>query len=343
MSLCKCVTSEFTIEHNNQFFPKLPSPGNSFPGFIAGKWVVNCSRFGFSGTASLKKKSQHSLLRNLRNAQTTTSGHVFPFTVLNLTEHLHLLGEQKTSGWAFQDLMRILCIKVLVLKLKEGRGPGGGVRLSRGSWDLVPKSSLCCRLCCSVPLRGAMNWQLKPVQEKSCACCHQLLLRSKRAISIRAWEEWKEGAKLRIHWVGWQVILCRSCFSLSPGEKRAWSHTSSLFALKGHWRKVQNHQSFHFVGLVVLHRVLGSYHIMGRGEKRCQMVFPKSSTWRGTFCTHQRPGVHKSAFWSPCCTVYLTVPLAKNYSAGRMTHRSVVHILRNCGELQAAWVKNHLF
>lgn len=72
------------------------------------------------------------------------------------------------------------------------------------------------------------------------------------------------------------------------------------------------------------------------GEKRCQMVFPKSSTWRGTFCTHQRPGVHKSAFWSLCSTVYLTVPLAKNYSADRMTHRSVVHILRNCGELQAA-------
>lgn len=56
MSLCKCVTSEFTIEHNNQFFPKPPSPGNSFPGFIAGKWVVNCLHFGFSDTASLKKK-----------------------------------------------------------------------------------------------------------------------------------------------------------------------------------------------------------------------------------------------------------------------------------------------
>lgn len=40
------------------------------------------------------------------------------------------------------------------------------------------------------------------------------------------------------------------------------------------------------------------------GEKRYHMVFPKSSTWRGTFCTHQRPGVHKSAFWSLCSTVY---------------------------------------
>lgn len=113
-----------------------------------------------------------------------------------------------------------------------------------------------------------MNWQHKPVQEKSCACCHQLLLRSKRAILIRAWEKWKEDTKVRIHWVGWQVVLCRSCFSLSPGEKRAWSHTSSLFALKGHWRKVQNRQSFHFVGVVVLHCVLGSYHIKGHVGKK---------------------------------------------------------------------------
>lgn len=102
MSLCKCVTSEFTIEHNNQFFPKPPSPGNSFPGFIAGKWVVNCLHFGFSDTASLKKK-KNSVLRNLRNAQTITSWHVFPFTVLNLTEHLQFLGEQKTSGFPRLD------------------------------------------------------------------------------------------------------------------------------------------------------------------------------------------------------------------------------------------------
>lgn len=57
MSLCKCVTSEFTIEHNNQYFP--PSPGFSpgFPGFIAGQWVVNSLHFGFSDTAILIKKN----------------------------------------------------------------------------------------------------------------------------------------------------------------------------------------------------------------------------------------------------------------------------------------------
>lgn len=143
MSLCKCVTSEFTIEHNNQFFPKPPSPGNNFPGFIVGKWVVNSSYFGFSDTAILKTKSQHSLLRNLRNPQITASWHVFPVKVFNLTEHLHLLDEGKTC-WALWDLMSALCIRVLALKLKKGRRPGGGVRLGHGSWHPVPKSPLCC-------------------------------------------------------------------------------------------------------------------------------------------------------------------------------------------------------
>lgn len=45
-----------------------------------------------------------------------------------------------------------------------------------------------------------------------------------------------------------------------------------------------------------------------RGWERCHMVFPKSSRERGTFCAHQRPGVHKTAFWSLCSIVCLIMP-----------------------------------
>lgn len=69
MSLCKCVTKEFIIERKDQFFPKPPYPGKRFPGSIAGKWVANCSHFGFSDTAFVK--SQQSPHRNLRNPHTT--------------------------------------------------------------------------------------------------------------------------------------------------------------------------------------------------------------------------------------------------------------------------------
>lgn len=222
------------------------------------------------------------------------------------------------------------CYSASQSRFSSWRKAEGWGRCEAQPQELAPGAQVIPVLPPVLPHPGAMSWQLKSAQ-KSGACCHQLLLRSKRAIFIR--EEWKEGPKLGIHWVGWQVVLCTSNFSLSPGEKRAWSHTSSLFYSQGALKEGEN-----FMGLMGLHHVLGSYHIMDTWSKNVPHGLPKKQCrQRHLLCSH-RPGVRQTGAFALVCAWSCLKILAKNYSAGKMTPRSALHMLSNCGELQAAWV-----
>lgn len=208
------------------------------------------------------------------------------------------------------------------------------MRISHGSQHLLPVSSPCHQHC-QVPLPGPVNRQCKPAQ-KSCACCHQLLLGSGRAVLIRASEEWKEDTELRFHRVGAAgylvQILCLPVPCGKGGPTPLPCFLSRGIVKEGTKPAVLPLSGASGPGLCTWSTTI-AWGMWGKG---CQTLFPKSSTERSAFCTHQTPERCAQKCLLELLYQCLTVPQDsyRNYNADKMAHRSVLWIPRKCGDIQ---------
>lgn len=94
------------------------------------------------------------------------------------------------------------------------------------------------------------------------------------------------------------------------------------------------------MGLVGLDQALGVLPYHGTcGDKGAKWASQKAVQREApSALTKDQKDVHKSAFWSLCTSVCLTVPQdpCKNYNPGKMAHRHVLQILSNFGDFQGA-------
>lgn len=296
MSLCKCVTSEFTKNITTNI--SLPPLGIAFLASLLGSGLWTAHTLAFPTQPFFEIISVFNTQKP-QKSQTTASWPVFPVKVLNLMESICISWmKEKHHVELSKTWWVLLCIKILVLQLKKGRRSGGGVRLSHRSWHLVPKSSLCCHLCCY------LSWSYESATQAS---TKGWCLLPPAALDKQKGHFNQGGVKggSETHSLGGVVgCLVQIMFLTIPrGKESLLPHIISVSSQRALTEGAKLHEA------CGPHHMLGSSHIHGIcGGKRCHMVFPKCSTERGTFCTHQRPGVYKTAFWSLCSTVCLIMP-----------------------------------
>lgn len=245
MSLCKCVINEFMIEHNDQFFPKPPYPGNSFPGFMARKWVVNYSHFGFSDTASLKN--------NLDNPHTDTSEVPPPPP----SWHVPVLNRAFASSGCRRNI-RFEILITTEYTLHQRTDSQAGERQRVGGWCAAQPWE-------SAPSAQVTSW-LTPVlpdaSPRRCAlavqasagelhCCHHLQKGHSNKILGR--DKGGCGTEVPLDW-GSGISLSDSVSPSTWVQKEFDLTSPSCFHSRASWRE----ESFYLVGLVGLDHALVS-------------------------------------------------------------------------------------